>query len=411
MQPHLSVARKLLHRTDMTGERTTSFRLLDAGPAAPGIPANAAPAPARPASEPWTRFQELVAAAVDLFNKGTLSQASLLLELAERWQREHAFDAADVELVRTRLGQALTTERLARYAAKPEDRLPLRVVLEFFPAFSPEALLAELKPEPKRDRRRWLLLLLEAHGEPARLAALAHLKQALGRTPDSEEWYFQRNLLHLLRRIPRSGEIPLVEEAELAVRHCRLGLPSLVIKEAIGLLGQTRDDRAEQALLRLLSELADMVPGRDSFSETRDLSAVADRVAAALASFPTHRARSAIVNYAERVHMETGRPMTALAALGRHDLSTDEPIVDRLIGIIRRGRPSGFTRRLLALKTDQAHDDMTPAIEALSDTPLPLVRRTFEKIVREYPAKSSGRLAARALAGFARRERGRQRAR
>ncbi len=392
----------------MIGERTTSFRELDAAPEAPARPRDVTAAPARPASEAWTRFQDLVAAAVDLFNKGTLSQASLLLELANRWQREHAFDTPDVDLVRSRLGQALTAERLARHAARPEDRPLLRAVLEFFPAFSPDALLAELRSEPRRDRRRWLLLLLEAHGEPARVAAVARLKQALGRTPDSEEWYFRRNLLHLLRRIPRSAGIPLAEEAELAVRHCRLGLPSLVIKEAVGLLGQTRDDRAEQALLRLLSELEDMVPGRDSFSETRDLSAVADRVAAALASFPTHRARSAIVNYAERVHMESGRPMTALAGLGRHDLSTDEPIVDRLIGIIRRGRPSGFTRRLVALKTDQAHDDMAPAIEALSETPLPVVRRTFEKIAREYPTKTSGRLAARALAGFARRERARQ---
>src|SRR5206468_10235192 len=98
----------------------------------------------------------------------------------------------------------------------------------------------------------------------------------------------------------------LAEDVDLAIRHARLGLPSLVVREAVGLLGQIRDEQAELALMRLLRELEEMVPGRETFIETRDLPPVADRLAAALAGFPSRRARRAILDYAERIHLESG---------------------------------------------------------------------------------------------------------
>ncbi len=362
------------------------------------------PAPGREDGDTWLRFSELVRAGVDLFNRGSLSQAGLLLELAERWKNDHGLDAASVDLVRDRLGAALDSERIRKSAEKVEEQTALRAILRLFSAYTPDRLLEELRLEPPRERRRWLFSVLEACGEPARAIAASRLRQPFGEAADSTEWYFRRNLLHLLRRIPHEGDDPPGDAIELAIRHSRLGLPSFLVTEAIGLLGQLRDDRAEFALIHLLEELEDLVPERDFFGDTRNLAGIADRAATALTSFPTRRAHRAIVNYAERIQLELGPGMTILAGLGRQDLSSDEATVDRLIGLLRRSRLSDFASRLLTGRIDRDDQHMVPVIEALAGTPLPVVQRALEQIVQRYPARSSGRAAARALAELTRRK-------
>ena len=363
----------------------------------------ASPAPVQAAGPAWEKFQELVTAAVDLFNRGSVRQAAILLDLAETWQIEQSLDHASVDSIRDRLGHALDGERLRESADNPLDRPSLRAVLRFFSAFACGALLDALRSEPRRERRRWLLLMLETHGAPARAAARERLAKPFDARRGAEEWYFRRNLLHLLRRIPRSAPQDAADEVAIAVRHARLGLPSLVVKEAIGVLGQIRDDRAENALVRLLAEIEDMLPTRQSYAESRNLPALADRTAAALAAFPSHRAHAAVIDYAERALLESGRPMACLAAFGGHDLSSDDAAVDRLVGLIRRGRTSSLSRRLLFQDGDEVHDEIVPAIEALASTPLPAARRALERVARRHPEKSSGRAAARILAGRAQR--------
>lgn len=350
----------------------------------------------------WGQFEKLVIAAVDNFNQGSLCQAATLLDLADAWQAEHVLDRARVDQVRDRLGQALDGGRLRAAAENPPDRPSLRTVLRFFSAFACGALLDALRSESRRERRRCFLQMLEAHGEPARAAAIARLVKPLDPAPDAEEWYFRRNLLHLLRRIPRADNLPAEQDVDIAVRHARLGIPSLVLKEAIGLLGQIRHERAELALFRLLEEVEDMLRARDSYSETRNLPVIADRTAAALCAFPSHRARRAVIDYAERAFVASGRPMTSLAALGHHDLSSDEVTVDRLVGLIRHGRHSSLSRKLLFQGGDEGDDEIIPVIEALAETPLPVVRRTLEDVARRYPARGSGRAAARVLANLPR---------
>lgn len=360
--------------------------------------------PEQKACETWARFQKLVTEAVDLFNGGSINLAAQMLELAEQLQAENGLDSANADLVRNRLGFALDADRIRQCAEKADDRLALRASLSFFSAYAPDALLDELKSEPRRERRRWLLSLLVVHGETARAAAVVRLRESLEQAPDAEEWYFQRNLLHLLRRIPRTGEVSAEDEVAFAVHHSRLGLPTFVVREAVDLLGQIRDEGAERALISMLRELEGMLPTRASFAQTQDLPAVADRVAATLSAVPTWRAHVAIVDYAEETNMESGRALTALAGLGKQDLSKDDATVDRLIGLVACDRASDSSRRALAPRTEHDHEHMVPAIEALSGTPLPVVRRTLEQVVRRYSGKSSGKAAAKALEGFARRQ-------
>ena len=74
-----------------------------------------------------------------------------------------------------------------------ESHYLLRPVLGFFRAYSPDRLLEELQAEQRRDRRRQLLNLLEAHGAPARAAAWDRLQSdPEGRVAGV---YFLRNLV------------------------------------------------------------------------------------------------------------------------------------------------------------------------------------------------------------------------
>ena len=369
----------------------------------PETPAGAPTSATGASADAWARFQELIRASVDFFNAGALDRATVLLDLARRWQGEQGFQAARVVPLLARMSRELDPASLQRAAQRTGALPALRTVLGFFPSLAPEVLLASLRTASQRDHRRFLLTLLVAHGEPVRAIAIATLRRPLGQSPGEDEWFLRRNLLHLLRCIPPTHGVASADEVGLAVQHSRLGLPSIVVKEAVAVLAQARDDRAEIALLRLLAEVSDMLPIRDAFGETNNLSALAGRIASALACYPSERAHRAIVDHAERLRIENGVPMTALAALGRQDLSGDERTVDRLVGMMRRIRRSRVAGILI--RDLRGHDDadLTHAVEALASTPLPVVRRALEKIARRFPAQNSGRAAARVLATFARR--------
>ena len=353
-------------------------------------------APEAPPDDTATRFREIVHAAVDLANAAHFQRAALLLGLAERWRTESALTPARERAIRDRLSEALDEEQLVRGARLPEGREPVAAVLEFFPRFACERLVATLRHEPRGERRHVLLALLEARGRVARDLAVARLKAPVGDASGSDDWYLRRNLLHLLRRIPAPPEAPITESLDIAVRHSRLGLPAIVVKEAVALLGQTRDDRAEYVLIRLLDEVTDMLPVRDAYGETEGLASVGERIAAALASFPTGRARRAILDHGERLRA-TKRPMIAIAALGHQDLSDDEATVDRLLGLVRRIRRGRVLGRIVPFLRDRDEDDLVPALEALAGTPLPVVRRALRLVARRFENQLSGRTAARIL--------------
>ena len=378
------------------GQGTVLLRSRVVANAEPGFAGMVPAAPERPPIDAWTSFQELVRSAVDLVHAGHVGQAALLLGLAERWQAEQALAPDRARQIRDRLSETLDEEQLVRSARVSEGREPVAAVLAFFPRYACERLFHALRHESRGDRRLALLALLTARGRPARDLAVEKLRSPVGDVSAPDEWYLRRNLLHLLRRIPAPPGASTTESLDVAVRHSRIGLPAPVVKEAIGLLGQTRDDRAEFVLIRLLGEVTDMLPVREAYGETEGLSSVAERIGAALAFFPTARARHAIVDHAERLR-GMGRPMAALAALGRQDLSDDEATVDRLLALIRRIRRSHLAGRLVPFLRDHDDDDLVPVMEALAGTPLPVVRRALGIVARRFPNQKSGHTAAMIL--------------
>ena len=382
-------------------------------PTMPVAPGAAAPAPApetgalgamrriiQDADDPvetGRRFQEMVRAGIERFNEGSLPQAVSMLELAERLTTEKKVDAGTVELVRRRLGETLDGEQLKKFTEKPDQWGQLRKVLQFFTDMRPEGLLEELPREQKRDRRRLLLALLEVHGAPTRAAAFEGLTRVPGTAVGEEEWFFRRNLVYLLRRIPRSAEASFEEESDVVLRHAQLGLPLLLVKESIATLAQYKDERAEQGLTQLLFELEAMLGQQEEAPyEPKDLRALLDRVAATLGKLPAPRARRALIEHAGKKQPQLGDTIARISELAGQDMSEDTETVDQLLALLKANLPF----KLLGMTLRQNDQSLVRIIEALSGTPSPAVRRAMEEIVSRFAGQDAGKAAAKALAGF-----------
>ncbi len=347
--------------------------------------------------EAGKRFQEMVRAGIDRFNEGSLPQAVSMLELADRLTSEKKVDAGTVELVRRRLGDTLDGEQLRKFTEKPEQHSLLRKVLQFFTAFRPEGLLEELRREQKRDRRRLILALLEVHGAAARATAYHELSRVPSRAVDDEEWFYRRNLVYLLRRIPKSPEASFEEESDVVLRHAQLGLPLVLVKEAVATLAQYKDERAEQGLTQMLFELEGMLAEPEGAPyEAKDLRALLDRVAATLGKLPAPRARRALIDHAGRKQPQLGDTVARLSELGGQDMSEDTETVDQLLALLKANLPF----KLLGMTLRQNDQNLVRIVEALASTPAPSVRRALEEMASRFGAQDAGRAAKKALSGF-----------
>ncbi len=348
-------------------------------------------------AEGGRRFNEMVKTAIERFNEGSLPQAITMLELAERIIAERKVDPVVAEMVRRKADDEIDVERLRKYAEAPDQQVLLRRMLNFFVSLTPDGLLASLSTEMKRERRRLLLLLLEVHGTPARQAAFERLNLPVGQAAGDEDWYFRRNLLYLLRRIPRPATASLEEDVDVAVRHAELRFPAPLVKEAIANLGQLRHERAEKTLIGLLEDLeAMLLKVGEAPYDPREMRLLLDRVVAALARFGTSGARRAVVEHALKNRKELGDTMSRLAELAGQDLSGDGDVVERLLATMKANTPF----KLFGLVLHQNDRNLYYCIEALSTTPHPKVVQAFRDIVKRLAGHEVAKAAAKALAAF-----------
>jgi hypothetical protein len=378
--------------------------LLPAGAGAPALPEGVQvdamrrliAYPKDPA-ESARRFREMVHAATDQFNEGALGRAVKMFALAEQMIAEGKVMAHFVEPMVTSGHEYLNPDRLKKVADSPDKHPYLRPVLRFFKALSPEKLLDQLQEEARRDRRRLLLTLMEVHGEAGRAAAYARL------VADPEgtrtDVYLLRNVVSLLRTIPRTDDVASAQDVEIAhvASLLRPGVPLLLMKEVFQYLGQARHSRAEKALLDFLSGIeATLAPQHLDPEDREALLIQADRVCSALARSGTPAARTALVEHALKRTTAFGDTLARLADLGRQDLSGTPQIVARLIEAIRADLPRGVLSRLVPTR----EADLRRLVAALSSTPSREVRELFATLGERFPNDGFGREARLALAAF-----------
>ena len=348
-------------------------------------------------AEGSTRFREMVQAAVEQANQGALARAATMLELAERIIAEKKVDPLVVQAVRTRTHENLQPEVLRKMAETPEKHQLLRKVMNFFTPLTVEGLLDELQLEEKRDRRRLLLALLEAHGPPAREAALAALEASSRESGDEPHRYYQRNLLYLLRRIPPHADASLDREVELVSALAQPEIAGFLVREAITHLGGIKSEQSEKVLTNLMGDFERiLLRPKDSPFDLQEIRQSLDRTVAALARFGTITAARAVVGHGLRKQAPLGDTMARLSDLGAQDLSSDPALVERLLKALRSELPL----KVLGFVIQKKAENVFYIMEALAGTPAATVAQTLEEIVQRFPEHDFGRMAARTLSGF-----------
>ncbi|HQR44633.1 MAG TPA: DUF4388 domain-containing protein [Thermoanaerobaculia bacterium] len=344
------------------------------------------------------RFHEMLQAAVEQFNKGSLPRAAKMFEVAERLIAEKRIDATAVDVACRRAFDGLDMEKLRSLGEHPEKHPLLRKVLNFFPGLRVGALLDDVRIEEKRERRRLLLSLLEVHGTDARDAALGRLQQMVrdGEAPE-DEWHYKRNLLYVLRRVPRPAEQPAEKELEAVVRLSEPGLPAPLVKEALAALGQIKHEKAEAALIQRVQGLEQLLSRKgDAPFDEAELQPLLERAVTTLARLGTPTSRRVVVEHALRKKGPLGDAAPRLAELAAQDLSDDPELVAFLLKSLRAELPF----KVLGLVLKKNDERIAQIIEAFAATPLPQVRKLLETIVESFPNQEFARVAGKVLAGF-----------
>ena len=344
--------------------------------------------------ESAVRFRQMVKTAVERFNAGHLAQAVSMIDLAEKIIATKEVDQTVIDHLRIKGHDDLDIEHLRKYAEAPQQHGLLRRMLNFYQSLTPQGLITSLTHESKRERRRLILALLEAHGDSTRDAAMQSLNAPLNANLDVREVYLRRNLLYLLRRIPPRPEESQSDLIGMLSRHATLEQPVILLKEAVACLGQIKHENSEEVLNRLLKDIENMlVNSSDAPLESGELLQLLDRVCAALARVGTDGARRTLLDHAFKKKPKLGDTTGRLSELSSQDLSSDLPTVERLLSALEQNLPKKF----LGLLMQQKDREIQPIVEALSGTPLPIVRQTLENIAQKYPNRASGRAAKKAL--------------
>jgi hypothetical protein len=328
------------------------------------------------------RFRELVAAAIEQFNQGSIGRAVTMIELAGRLMEDRLVDDAAAASIRRSAQEELDHERLRAGVEKRECHYLLRKILNFFPGLTPQGLLDDLKGEDRRERRRFMLALLEVHAEEARRAALERLSEGDVEKLASSDIYFVRNLLYLLNRIPFQGRAS-DEELQIAGALSAPRYRPVMAREAIAHLGQSRHDGTEAILIQRLGEYESLLQGKEPFRyPVAEIRQILDRIVGALVRIGTARALEAVADHGLKEGDERGHTKVRLAQLGSHDLSDHPDLVARLTATVRDALP----RKVLGFVMKRQNvDQVEPLLDALAGTQTPEVLTLMEEIRQKYP--------------------------
>lgn len=349
--------------------------------------------PAKTASH----FRELLKAAAQQFNSGSLGRAVQVLDVARRLLAEKKIERASADLILGTAHDDLDSAALLAQSKEPGSFPQLRRLLGFYPALQPEGLLLALDNEPDRLRRRLLLALVEVHGEAGRRAALDRLEASFGsgEQPANLPW-LQRNFLYLLHRIPPAPTDDLQREVALSARSADLRNPAPLVREALINLGLRRHPDAEAALRQRLAQLERSLElPQTALHDPAELVRMLGMVISGLARFGTSSARRAVAEHGLKQKPQLGDTLARLGELGAVDLAADPELVDRLLESLRQQLPM----RVLGMSLRRTEAPLH-LVRALQGTRSDAVQRSFSDIAARFPGEPFGQLAASVLGSW-----------
>jgi len=348
--------------------------------------------------ETMKRFSELVTVAIEEFNKGSLGRAVTMFDLANRMIQKKEVDESIVKTVIDQSYPTLDHDRLREFSDDEDKHMLLRRAMRFFPNLRVDELLADLMVEEQREQRRLLLQLVAVHGTEAREAVTEALRESVTGA-DPQPWYVERNLVYLMRSIPRKSADDINLEIDVLIRASELEGPLPLVRESLTSLGHLQDERADTALVARISELEDSLLGaREIPHEPDENRSLLDTTIKLLARSGSPETRACVIAHGLKRQNQLGNTHARLAELGIQDLSDTPELLERITHALEQELP----RKILGLsmKTQRKVQILENMISALGSTDTPAVRRLLNHIALKFPGHQFSATAARILASL-----------
>jgi hypothetical protein len=265
----------------------------------------------------------------------------------------------------------------------------------FFPKLRAEELLEQLKDEQDREKRSQLLKLLRTHGEEARELAVEALEESVnGETRQPS--HVERNLVYLMRVIPRVHDEDVEREIDLLIRVSDLTGSMTVVREAIASLVQLEHPRAYTTLAARISELENVLVG-DSLVQfdLKEIRWLLSNAIKLLSQSDSSEARSIVITHGLKDKPELGDTYARLVTLGDHDLSDTPDQLNRLLDAIQKELPRKFLG--VSVKNPRKSQILEYLISSVSGSFAPEVHTILGDIVQRFPDQPFGKAADNAI--------------
>lgn len=337
-----------------------------------------------------SRWRELLGVAVDRLVRGDWGRAAALLEIAESAERDGVVDPRVADQARAAAHEVLDAGSLLEAAQDPIRRAVLRRFASYLSGWSVASLLDELRYEEDKKRRRLALGLLELHGPAAREAVFDRLVAAgAGTDPDAGAWWYARNLVSLLQRLPRPPGDDGRRELEIAAPYSRFDVHPALQREVFALLGQLPDGLGATLLVERLREAERALAGGAPPFDPAEVPKVLGALAAALARSGGRAARRALFDHGANGAARSPEAAARWRELGRLDLSDDPDLVERMLAELRSHLPV----KVLGVAVARSEPLAEHLVRALAGTRTAAVREALSDLATRFPDRPVGRAA------------------
>jgi hypothetical protein len=341
------------------------------------------------------RFKELVDVAVKEFNARSLGRAVTMFDLADRMVAQKEVDPSIASTVIEESFSELDMGLIYKLADDPDRRLLLHRVMNFFPKLKVDQLLDELKEEQDRERRLTLLKMLRAHGNEAREIAVETLEESVN-GGEPQPWHVERNLVYLMRAIPRVHDEDIEREIDLLIRLSDLQGSMPVVREAIASLVQLEHPRAYTTLAARVSELEDVLTNDSALGfDIKEIRWLLSNAIKLLSQSESAEARSIIITHGLKDKPELGDTFARLVPLGQYDLSDTPDQLNRLLDAMQNELPRKFLG--VSVKNPRKNQILEYLIAAVAGSNATEVHTVLTDIINRFSDQPFAKAADTAL--------------
>jgi hypothetical protein len=282
-----------------------------------------------------------------------------------------------------------------KLADEPDNRMLLHRVMKFFPELQAGELLEKIKIEQDREKRLQLLKLLRAHGNEAREMAVEALEESVN-GDTRQPWHVERNLVYLMRSIPRAHDEDIDREIDLLVQVSDLTGSMPLVREAVASLVKLEHPRAYTTLAARISELENILVGDSVIKfDLKEIRWLLSNAIKLLSQSESDEARSIIITHGLKDKPELGDTYARLVTLGEHDLSDTPDQLNRLLDAIQNELPRKFLG--VSVKNPRKSQVLEYLISSVSGTNATEVHTVLNDIVQRFADQPFGKAADKAL--------------